>query len=323
MFRRSRRWGRFAVVLIGLHLAAGMAAAADTREMYIGSGPAGDPDTAGILVFTPVTAGGVSAGDVVVRNLDNQTLTHVVLAFEPLPSGFTFAGVYGRNADACTMTDTSLSCDFGNLAKRAERSITVVLAASTATTGATVTATVQFNESTTQNGANAHVGSASGTVVVGEPSCDLTLTFLPPGQLAKTVGTDGCDLSTTNPQSTQLTLPASVVAAIRVAEVTSTACAADVTCFGQLSVGDVSVDGTYPVTWVIQWQVPSNFNVNQFGVVHFADDGSVDFVLANKSKSVCKTATATGCFVTAPSKDGTVLSAIIRTSGNGGMRGFG
>lgn len=318
--RIGRRATTLAVTsLVALQLSAGSAGAADTRLVYLGSGPVGDA-TNGQLVLSPVTVGGVTATDVILKNVDNQTLTHVVVTLDSLSSGLTFAGVIGANASSCASTATSaLVCSFGNLAKNQTRTFTALFSATSADT-ASVSFAVTFNESRTPNGSNSHLEPATGSVTPQAGGCDLTATFLPPGQSAKLVGTD-CPVSASNPQSTRALVPGSLQSLIRVAEESSALCAAGLSCFGQDSVVDLSVDGTYTVVWTIQWQVPSNFNVNRFGILHFADGATTPDLTLTYKKNLCKTASATGC-IESLVLDGTTLTGVFRTRGNGVMKGF-
>jgi hypothetical protein len=305
--------------LVVLQALAGAAGAADTRVIYIGSGPVGAA-TNGVLTLTPVTSGGVTATDVIVKNIDNQTLTHVVVTFAAPTGGLTLSGVIGTNAGSCAPTDSSpLVCDFGNLAKNATRTFTVLFSASS-TAASTVTAHISFNESTNPNGSNTHIEPATGSITPTDGGCDLVATFLPPGQAAKDVGTT-CDLSSSNPQTTSVRIPGSIVSAIRVAEETSSLCTPGLVCFGQASIADLSVDGTYTVVWTIEWQVPTNFNKQKFGILHFADGATTADLTLTYKKNLCKTDTQTGC-IESLTLDGTTLTAIVRTKGNGSMRGF-
>jgi hypothetical protein len=306
--------------LVILQLLAGGAGAADTRLIYLGSGPVSDAGTNGVLTLTPVTVGGVTSTTVIVKNIDNQTLTHVVVTVPAPSGGLTMTGVFGADASSCgDGTSAPLVCDFGNLAKNQSRTFSVLFSASS-TDASTVTATVQFNESTNPNGSNAHVEPATGSVTPTDGGCDSVATFLPPGQATKIVGTT-CDLSSTNPQKTSVAVPGSIVSAIRVAEEASSLCKADLVCFGQASIADVAVDGTYTVVWTIEWQVPSNFNKNRFGILHFPDGSTTADLTLTFKKNLCKTDSQVGC-IESLTLDGTTLTGVIRTSGNGSMRGF-
>ena len=309
------------VSLVAFQMFAGAAGAADTRLIYVGSGPVSDA-TNGHLVLSPVTAGGVSAANVIVKNTDNQTLTHVVLTFDAPVGGLTInaAATYGADAASCAPGATKpLVCDFGNLGKNQTRTFTVLFNAGS-TGAATVSASIAFNESRPNPGGNTHIDPVTGGVTVGATTCDFVATFLPPGQTSKVVGT-GCSLDSTNPQSTSVNVPSSVVSAITVGEQDSTLCNGALACFGQASIADVAVDGNYTVTWTIQWQVASNFNVNKFGILHFGDGATSPDLTLTYKKDLCKNASSVGC-IESVNLVGTTLTAIIRTAGNGSMRGF-
>lgn len=318
--RIGRRLATLSIgVLVVLGTFAGPAAAATTRLFYIGSGPVSDA-TNGVLALTPVTAGGVTASDVIVKNIDNQTLTHVVVTIPAPTGGLTVSGVIGPNAASCAPGESApLVCEFGNLSKNQTRSFTVLFTASAAGP-ASVSAVASFNESDNPNGSNGQIRSAVASATVLDGGCDLVATFLPPGQATKVVGT-ACGVSSSNPQATSVALPGSLVSAIRVAEEASTLCAAGLECFGQASVADVAVDGTYTVTWTIRWQVAANFNRNRFGILHFPDGATAADLTLTYKKNLCKTAGQVSC-IESLTLDGTTLTAVIRTRGNGSMRGF-
>ena len=313
--------------LVVLQALAGTAGAADTRHLYIGpdaraldkSVPAADLVGNGSLAFTPVTAGGASASAVYLRNIDNQTLTHVVIVIARTQGSVSISSdVFGADAGKCTSTEAAITCDFGNLKAAAARTFTLLLDSPTAGSQP-ITARVTFNESNNPNGGNIQIESADGTLLTVDGGCNLAQTYLRSGRLSL-VATQ-CSVSTTNPQTTAISLSLPTNAAVKVAEQDSALCAADVTCFGQASIGDVSADGTYAVTWTISWQVPSNFNINQFGILHFEDGATAPDLRLTYKKNLCKTATATGC-IEDLDLVGTTLTAIIRTAGNGSMRGF-
>jgi hypothetical protein len=318
---RIGRWAtRLAVTsLVALQLSAGTAGAADTRLIYLGSGPVGDA-TNGQLTLTPVTVGGVTATNVIVKNTDNQTLTHVVVTLATPTGGLTYANAIGQDAGSCAPTTSApLVCDFGNLARNQTRTFTALFNATSAVASG-VSFSVTFNESNTPNGSNTHVEPATGSITPQAGGCDLTATFLPPGQSAKLIGTS-CAVSSSNPQTTAVLVPGSLQSTIKVAEENTGLCKAGLVCFGQGSVADLGTDGTYTVVWTIEWQVESNFNINKFGILHFADGSSTPDLTLTYKKNICKTASATGC-IESLTLDGTTLTGVFRTSGNGVMKGF-
>lgn len=315
------------VSLVALQVLAGTVGAADTRHLYVGpdaraldkSVPSDELVGNGTLAFTSVTAGGSSASAVYVRNMDNQTLTHVVIVIARTQGSVSISSdVFGADAGKCTSTDTAISCDFGNLKAGASRTFTLLLTTSTAGDQA-ITARITFNESNNPNGGNEQILSADGTLAIADGGCNLAQTFLRSGHLSPVA--TACSISSTNPQSTNITLSLPSDSTVTVAEEDSSACSAGLECFGQASIGDVEVDGTYTVTWTISWQVPSTFNVNKFGILHFQDGATTPDLTLTAKKDTCKTATATGC-IASVSLVGTTLTAVIRTKGNGKMRGF-
>ena len=334
------RWGTSVAItsLLVSQAFVGTATAAETRFIYVGPDsraldkvqPVGGLDGPGTLAFTPVTAGGLTASAVYVRNVDNQTLTHVVITidqtqFQGDPPGDVSISdtVLGNNAASCPATNGNIVCDFGNLKAGASRAFTLLL--STPTSGPHgIAAVVTFNESGNPNGGNPQIRDVTGTVDVGEATCDDVQTFLPPGH-TDPVGTT-CPLSSDNPQITSVLVLGTIVSAIHVADVKDASndfCAFALGCFGELSVADIAIDTDATVTWTITWQVPSNFNASKLGILHFPEGSTTPDLNITVKKNTCKTATATGCFVPGSvTLIGTTLTAVIRTAGNGAMKGF-
>jgi hypothetical protein len=310
-----------AASLVALQLFSGAAGAADTRLLEVTWS-----------ANTLVTTGGTTISTVTVANTDNQNLSHVRLgigtapASGALPAGVTVLAVGGADASFCSWSSSQVFCDFASIKARKSRSLQVIFSLAGAGSGlVTVPTAVSVNESGNPNGTNAQIFPGDLGLDVTAATCDLVATYFAPGQVNKNLNTGGsasCGLSTANPQSTRIAVPDGIVSAVFVEETNSTKCQAGYTCFGQLSTGDLANDGTYLVTWTIQWTVPTNFNVNKFGVIHFNDNGTFDFAIQNKNQNFCKNANSGDCFVSV-NLTGTTLTAVIRTVGNGGMRGFG
>ena len=334
------RWGTSVAItaLLVSQAFVGTATAADTstRDIYVGPDsraldkvqPIGGLTGNGTLAFTPVSAGGLTASDIYVRNRDNQTLTHVVITIDqtqPNPDGDVTISdtVLGNNASSCPASNGNIVCDFGNLKAGASRAFTLLL--STPTAGSKeILAVVTFNESTNPNGGNPQIRDTKGTIDVQDGGCDDVQTFLPPGH-TDPVATS-CPLSSTNTQITSVVVPGTIVSAIHVADVkdaNNDFCAFALGCFGELSVADIAIDTDATVTWTITWQVPSNFNASKLGILHFPEGSTTPDLNITVKKDTCKTATATGCFVPGSvTLNGTTLTAVIRTAGNGAMKGF-
>jgi hypothetical protein len=331
------RVGRLGAVLaigslVALQAFAGTAGAAETRMIYVGydadalnkNVPAADLEGNGHLAFTQVTAGGLTASSVYVRNTDNQTLTHVVISILKSQNGVTIS-LLNSDASKCPSSTDGLNwvCDFGNLKADATKSFTLLLQTGGAGTVGIVVRTT-FNESNNPNGGNPQIEDVTGDLNVLDGACELGATYLLSG--VTTDVDEGCLFASSHNQSTKISLAASANSAVFVKETSLGLCPTGVTtCFGQESVADVAVDGKYVVTWTIKWTVRSNFNVNQLVIYHFADGATVetqpDQTLTYK-KNICKLPASSNCIVSAI-VEGTILTAIVKTDGNGSMRGSG
>jgi len=308
---------------------AALAAAALVAQLF--SGTAGAADTRLLSVTwganTQVTPGGQTFATVTVTNNDNQNLSHVILgigvapASGPLPTGVTIVATGGADSSFCPdRSSSSVKCDFASIKAGKSRTIDVIFAVATGAGTQTIPTGASVNESGNPKGTNNQIFAGNLGLLVDEAGCDLAATYFAPGQSGKNLATS-CALGTGNPQSTKVSVPDGIVSAVVVREDNSAFCQAGLTCFGQLSTGDLANDGNYLVTWEISWTVASNFNVNKFGIIHFNDNGSFDFALTNKNASYCKNASQGDCLVSV-TLVGTTLTAILRSVGNGGMRGF-
>jgi hypothetical protein len=317
--------------LVALQAFAGSAGAATTRFIYVGyDANALDKSVSSdalvgdrTLAFTTVTAGNATASSVYVRNTDNQTLTHVVITILRSQGDVTVSELFGGDSAKCPVSTDGLSfgCDFGNLKPGGTKSFTMLLQTTSSGLAKPIGAVVTFNESTNPNGGNPQIKDVNGTLDVADGLCNLAQTYLRGGRLTDVDSGVGCTIDSTNPHSTQVSLAASTNSTIVVRDEDSTLCDGNLGCFGQASVADVAVDGTFTVTWTLKWLVASNFNVNQFGVLHFADGTTTNPLTLTLKKNTCKSDSATDCIVSAQ-VDGTLLTAVIRTKGNGVMRGF-
>lgn len=205
-------------------LGGGLATAANSRTLYIGSdlvrsdgtivddlinatgqpGHDGIPDNAGKLLPTAVNAGFSTAVPVQLKSVDNQTIAHAVLTFPAggaftTASGLQITAVGGTNASACpTISDPvrSITCNFDNLPGFALRSLFFVVS-TTNPIAPTVDAPVFKVQVTTnnENGSNLQLFTAdSGTGFAIQPtSANGLSTFVKPapGQLRQTFNTNG------------------------------------------------------------------------------------------------------------------------------------
>jgi hypothetical protein len=319
---RMGRWGTsvaITVLLVSQGLV-GTVAAADTRLIYVGSGPVG-PATNGVLTLTPVSVGGTSVTNVIVKNIDNQTLTHVILTFQAPVSGLTLSGWYGTNAGSCAPVGTDpLVCDFGNLAKNATRTLSVLYQGTSIAASAAIGATVTFNETKPNGGANTHREPIGGQVEVKDGTCDFKATFLPPDVSDTVLPNNGTDCAE-DTQRSALIIPAAATGNVASIDdsVLATGCPTGYTCFGNQAVASVKLGAT--ISPYLTWQIfyaTSVLNGLTPSKVAFVHDGTV--IQAGK-KGACANANSTNCIDHyTPTADGVFF--FIRTFSNGLIKGM-
>jgi hypothetical protein len=310
--------GAAALMLVGttLLIAAGSALGADTRKMYIGP----DPDFTtgnGTLAFTPVTAGGDTLSTIYVKNIDNQTLTHVVITIDKSQNGATVSGqILGPDKAKCDGTIDPITCDFGNLKADATRQFSIIITTPAGT--GDVLAKIVFNESNNPKGGNQQIESAHATPVVGDATCNTLATFLPPG-IAKSLLPDTGKCSTDTQRSGLIVPAATDGNVVSVDDGTAaTGCATGYSCFGN-SV-NANVNGGASVSPYLSWTIfYANSVIGSISPtkVGFDHDG---FVIVPGKKGACKTDTSTNCIesITVTS-DG--VTFVVRTPTNGLIKG--
>jgi hypothetical protein len=311
--------GAAALMLVGTMLltTAGSAIGADTRKVYIGPDPnftAGN----GTLSFTRVTAGGDSLSTIYIKNIDNQSLTHVVVTIAKSQNGSTISDqILGPNASKCDSSIDPITCDFGNLKANATRQFSIIVHAGPAPSS-DLSAKIVFNESNNPNGGNLQIESADGTLAIGDATCNTAATFVPPG-IAKTLLPDDGSTCSGDTQRSGLIVPAGASGNLIYVDdgTAATGCGA-FTCLGNQVDGQVN-DGA-PVAPYLRWSifysssVLGNVNPGRVGFVH-----GVTIILAG-NKGLCKNATSVDC------QEPYVVSAggvtfIIRTATNGLIKG--
>lgn len=309
--------GAASLMLIGTMLlsATGSALAADTRKIYLGADPAFSANP-GVLTFTAVTTGGASLSTIYVKNIDNQSLTHVVITIQRSQGANSVEGqVLGPDAAKCAVGATAITCDFGNLKAKASRQFSIIVDAQTSTD---VSAQIVFNESNNLNGGNQQIDQAHAVISVGPATCNSLATFLAPG-IARNLLPDTGSCAT-DAQRSAIDVPASDngnVASVDDSN-TATGCGA-LTCFGN-SV-DGNVNNGAPISPYLTWRifysnsVLGNINPGKVAFLH----GTTTILAGNKG--LCKNATAVNC------QEPYVVSAsgvtfIIRTPTNGIIRGM-
>ena len=275
---------------VSLALAAvgtGAAIAADSRILYVGSGPL--PAGHGVLTPSTVTQGGTTKIDISVLNGDNQNIAHTVLFFPKvgtnLPAGLTVSYVFGPDASFCSPTGavtgaTSLQCDFGNLAAGGSRTISILVdvASGFSGTGALFTANVETNN---ENGSNNQVFEASSGAFAVDPATSNDLgTFAKPGHtIPQTFGTTGA-AGLANKLTTAVTFKTNNATGnlVQIAEASGVAveyvCPSGLVCQPDATTVDID-DGTGDfstspyLTWKLTAQVPKTFTLSKVFVAHY------------------------------------------------------
>ncbi len=188
-------------------LGTGAAIAADSRILYVGTGPL--PAGNGVLTPSTVTQGGTTRIDITVLSGDNQSIAHTNLFFPKvgttLAPGLTVSYVFGPNASSCSPTGavttgaTSVQCDFGSLAAGGSRTVSILVdvAAGFSATGELFTANVETNN---ENGSNSQVFAATSGAFAVDPSTNDDLgTYAKPGHATRRpFGTTGARGSPTS-----------------------------------------------------------------------------------------------------------------------------
>ena len=295
MQRTSKRrlvGGATGLLLIGatlLSTGGALAAPSDgtTRHLYVGS----DSNfvlNPGILSLTPVSVGQSTVTNVYVKNVDNQTLNHVVLTFDVAQTNLVIADKYGPNSGSCNPVAGVMTCDFGSLKARAERRFSLVLTATGAGAGS-LHGTFVFNESTNPNGGNTQINDLDGTACSGDGQ--RSGLKVPPNANGTTVEIDDDTLAV--------------------------GCGS-LACFGNAV--SATVNNGDPVSPYLTWQifysndVLGNINPKQVAFFH---DGTL---IPAGNKGLCKTASAVNC------QDPYLVSSggvtfFVRTPSNGLIKG--
>lgn len=309
---RRRTGAILATALFTISLVPGLASAANTRTLWIGSPDA--QTNAGKISSTPVTVPAASPApqhmtlfDVQIKSTDNQTLAHTVLTI-------TIANYPGLNLNSYTQTDFCdddgrvITCDFGNLEGLGSRTVSVLVDVTSAFVAAgqpatLFSATVITNN---ENGTNQQLFTAvSGPFPDGDPetpddpgfqvgphSDNGLSTFVPPGQL-KQLATG--PVASGNNLSTNITFTAGARETVRILEGTSTNvlfpcpttpvvlnCQPD---FSQVVTNSGFFEDTPFFAWSLTARVPKTYALSQGFVAHYDTETHSDWQLFFKNKS--------------------------------------
>ena len=323
MFRTvSRRLATgVAAALVGsMLLGVGGAGAANTRSLWIGDPSGlvdangdGIPDNPGHLLPTAVTLpppapapANATMFQVEVLSTDNQTLAHTVLtinanyqnvaglSLDPNVPFYASDPTSPTDASFCSASGTTITCNFGNLAAGAHRTIAVVV--DVASTYNIAGPTPLFFASVTtnnENGSNLQTFTAdSGTFQVSAFNADQVNSFVPPGQQGN-LGTS--PLGTTGAGNLSSTVGFKVTGAEIVAVTDGTnltlayQCPPGLTCqpdISQVITSSPSFSTSPYFTWTLTALVPKTYTLSKGFVAHYLDGTTTyDWILYFKDKS--------------------------------------
>lgn len=333
-----------AALVIGLLAATTTAAlGADTRSVYFGD-PA-DPDGAGRIAPSPVTAGGVFVFDVTARNLGNQTLTHATLglgtgaasrtsadyadgAAGPIPDGTPSlpagAEILAASLDgsACDFDGAGASCAVGNFGKGAVVTATFVVRAPASAVESWIWTTFKVAENVNDQGSNRNTFFADAALSIGPTNSNAVSTYLLGNQPLK-AGTDGQEPVPGDPQRTTVEVPGGFGGLVSLVERDNpTGCSPK--CIGQEVRANVRNGAV--LTPYLLWTLVINrtdVNASKGGVIHTLDNGA-DVTIANTKANACSTKLPVNCIESfVVNKKAGTTTIVFRTPTNGAVRGFG
>ena len=333
-----------AALVIGLLAATTTAAlGADTRTVYFGD-PA-DPDGAGLIAPTPVTAGGVFTFDVTARNLGNQTLAHATLglgtgaaartsadyaggAAGPIPDGTPSlppgAEILAASLDgaACAFDGAGASCAIGNFRNGDAVTATFVVRAPASAVETWIWTTFKVAENVNDQGANQNTFFADAALLIGPTTSNAVSTYLLGNQPLK-AGTAGQELVPGDRQRTTVEVPGGFGGFVSLVETDNpTGCSPK--CIGQEVQANVR-NGAILTPYLL-WTLVidrTDVNANKGGVIHTLDNGD-EVTIANTKDNACSTKLPVDCIESfVVNKRSGTTTIVFRTPTNGAVRGFG
>jgi uncharacterized repeat protein (TIGR01451 family) len=297
-----------AALIAAAVLAVPTAAGSDLSQTTVTASISDSPD--------PVTTGESVRYVTTLSNSGPATITHAALTL-PLPGGMT-PTTATASAGSCTTGSGQVTCTIGTLS--AGQSVEVIVFADTSATGA-FSVTAHWAADVDANDPHDYPATTSSTVVARTP--DLVSGYaLPAGD---TLTTDpGTGATTTNPQVTTATVPATTegtpaMLAESDASGPADGCGAGATCFGQIStitIGQTFTPGN-PLRFVFlldKSELPSGVKVAKIPMFH-------DGVLVPSCTGATGTASPDPCVVsrTKLKKTGDV-QIVVLSSTNGRWR---
>lgn len=312
---RSRRLGAIlATALFTIALVPGLATAANSRDLFIGT-PVLTADTDGIISPTPVSrplGADVHSTYVQVGILsnDNQTLAHTVLTVRiPTPTGLTVhdpfdPGPSTTDADPCTPSFdttnkvTTITCNYDSLEAFGERTIAMVIdVASTFVIAGQASPFISAQATTNnENGQNLqHFDANSGAFQVQDFSANHLDSWVPNGTHGKAFSTAALGESGAGKLSSTISFDTSANETISLTDGTTVQngkyqCpAAFPNCQSDFSEA-VTATGSFTsspyFTWTVNALVPKTYSLSQGFVAHYVTGQTdPDWILLFKSRA--------------------------------------
>ncbi len=353
----SRVGSRVGAIVSALTIASALLAGAatptfagNTRDIYFGSPPANLANCDASTTFCPLTFSATSATtnprsfvDVVVANLGNQTVNHLVASGgtaadtaqknttptpppgNSIPSPLTIQNVYPApgSSFSCAASTTpstpSFSCNIGQLGAGQSAQFRVVLEGipPVSTTNIPVWFMVSLNESST-TGSNQDEFYATGSVTWTSAGCGFNGNYFSPGENVAVSQQGVC-----TDQPTSISGPNTPQGAFASVGTTSTTwCPPGFSCFGLLSMANENFGVGGPVIWTITW------GSRPKGVIHFLDgydpvlNPNAYENLPFKGSTKCPTNPGTMLCWYSLTTNGGLTTAVFQTATNGSGRSY-
>ena len=283
----------------------------------------GSPGTDGLIVFSPLQAGGLTEFRLQFENTSGQAYNQVTVTFgnavnvqDPdatgpsLPAGATIVGVKGQNASSCTPAPTpaspatGLTCTYGHVAKNGIRQVTIQIDPG-ANDPLAVWAEAQINETQGTTNTDTYFAEGSTAKFVGDANnqAAVIVDTNSTAQIATQIGDNGFAFGLT------LNRKSNGADALGIREgLGDLDCA---TCFGP----PVQLFANFGDVENVDLTVTSASNSTKYnGILHKLDTGKIEDILNVKSNA-CSNNKPTNCILV--SRQGVL---VVRLPSNGGIR---
>lgn len=287
-------------------LVPGLASAANTRTLYLGSPDAQTNDKS--LLPTAVSVPAASPAPlnstlipVQLKSGDNQTIAHTVLTVFANPSGnanLALNNYYDPDSGTtdkpanCTDDGSTITCDYSNLPGFAIRTLYVIVDVKPGYVAANPAVKLFSAQATTnnENGTNQQLFLAdSGNFKVNPFDGDKLNTFVPPGQ-AKQLFTSGVGSGNTLSTNVSFKSAGEIVTMVEAnSSATNYPCPTGFSCqpqYSEVTTTSGAFGSTPFFTWTLTAIVPKTYSLSQGFVAHFPTGSTTsDWQLLFKNKS--------------------------------------